>query len=190
MGGGWASVARAASTIKPARVPPEPVWPTQMTTNVIESRPQVPTKRLSMKTFSARPDPSVYIPPPGLGYSRIQKLFAEFFGTFALVLFSCGAICADQFLRNTNENRPRSPGHLPRLTGSTFGAMVTAVEPRVSGGHHQSRRHHRLLGHAPPGHLRHAPLLGRATRRSDSRRLPLALRCPRRHLARRRPGHA
>ena len=41
-----------------------------------------------MKTSSARPDPSLYIPPPGLGYSRVQKLFAEFFGTFALVLFS------------------------------------------------------------------------------------------------------
>ena len=104
-----------------------------MTTNVIESRPQIPTKRFSMKTFSARPDPSVYIPPPGLGYSRIQKLFAEFFGTFALVLFSCGAICADQFLRNTNETGLGLLG-ISLAYGLTFGAMVTAVG-RVSGGH-------------------------------------------------------
>ena len=63
-----------------------------MTTYIIESPPKM----------AARPDPAIYIPPPGLAYSRVQKLFAEFFGTFALVMFGAGAICADQFLRNTN----------------------------------------------------------------------------------------
>ena len=63
-----------------------------MTTYIIESAPKM----------AARPDPAIYIPPPGLAYSRVQKFAAEFFGTFALVLFSAGAICADQFLRNTN----------------------------------------------------------------------------------------
>ncbi len=82
---------------------------------------------------SVRPDPSVYIPPPGLAYSRIQKFFAELFGTFALVLFSVGAICADQFLRNGNQTGLGLLG-ISLAYGLTFGAMVVAVG-RVSGGH-------------------------------------------------------
>src|SRR5207244_13516919 len=80
-----------------------------------------------------RPDPSIYIPPPGLAYTKVQKLFAEFFGTFALVLFSTGAICADQFLRNTNEAGLGLLG-ISLAYGLTFGAMIVAVG-RVSGGH-------------------------------------------------------
>ena len=104
-----------------------------MPDSVIESRPQLPTKRFYMKTSPTRPDPALYIPPPGLGYKRIPKLFAEFFGTFALVLFSAGAVCADQFLRNTNETGLGLLG-ISLAYGLTFGAMVTAVG-RVSGGH-------------------------------------------------------
>ena len=47
-----------------------------MTTYIVESAPKM----------AARPDPAIYIPPPGLAYSRVQKFAAEFFGTFALVL--------------------------------------------------------------------------------------------------------
>jgi MIP family channel proteins len=94
-----------------------------MTTYIIESPPRMP----------ARPDPSIYIPPPGLAYTRVQKLFAEFFGTFALVLFSAGAICADQFLRNTNMAGLGLLG-VSLAYGLTYGAMIVAVG-RVSGGH-------------------------------------------------------
>ncbi|PYU20198.1 MAG: hypothetical protein DMG32_22785, partial [Acidobacteria bacterium] len=97
---------------------------TSMTTYIIES----PSKKMPL-----RPDPSIYIPPPGLAYTKVQKLFAEFFGTFALVLFSTGAICADQFLRNTNEAGLGLLG-ISLAYGLTFGAMIVAVG-RVSGGH-------------------------------------------------------
>ena len=95
-----------------------------MTTYIIESPP---------RKMPARPDPSIYIPPPGLAYSRVQKLFAEFFGTFALVLFSAGAICADHFLRNTNEAGLGLLG-ISLAYGLTYGAMIVAVG-RVSSGH-------------------------------------------------------
>jgi aquaporin Z len=83
--------------------------------------------------MASRPDSSIYIPPPGLAYSRVQKLFAEFFGTFALVLFSAGAICADQFLRNTSITGLGLLG-TSLAYGLTYGAMIVAVG-RVSGGH-------------------------------------------------------
>ncbi len=83
--------------------------------------------------MSARIDPSIYSAPPGAGYGRVQKLAAEFFGTFALVLFSCGAICADQFLRNAN-GAGLGPLGISLAYGLTFGAMATAIG-RVSGGH-------------------------------------------------------
>jgi aquaporin Z len=94
-----------------------------MTTYIIESPPKM----------AARPDPAIYIPPPGLAYSRVQKLLAEFFGTFALVMFSAGAICADHFLRNTNETGLGLLG-ISLAYGLTYGAMIVAVG-RVSGGH-------------------------------------------------------
>jgi glycerol uptake facilitator-like aquaporin len=93
-----------------------------MTTYIIESTPKM----------AARPDPAIYIPPPGLAYSSVQKLFAEFFG-FALVMFSAGAICADHFLRNTNETGLGLLG-ISLAYGLTYGAMIVAVG-RVSGGH-------------------------------------------------------
>jgi len=95
-----------------------------MPPTIIESRPRM---------APLRPDPSIYIPPPGLAYSRVQKFFAEFFGTFALVLFSTGAICSDHFLINTNEPGLGLLG-ISLAYGLTFGAMITAVG-RVSGGH-------------------------------------------------------
>jgi MIP family channel proteins len=87
-----------------------------MTTYIVESAPKMPP----------RPDPAIYIPPPGLAYSRVQKFAAEFFGTFALVLFSAGAICADQFLRNTNMAGLGLLGvSLARVSGGHLNPAVT-----------------------------------------------------------------
>lgn len=66
-------------------------------------------------------------------YSRPQKLVAEFFGTFALIFFGAGSICASQFLRAEN------PGGMGLLGiavahGLAIGIMVTAVG-HISGGH-------------------------------------------------------
>jgi MIP family channel proteins len=111
--------------------PVRPAPPTTVSPKVIESPVQFST-RIAMET-SVRPDPSIYIPPPGLAYNRFQRYFAEFFGTFALVLFSVGAICADQFIRNTTQTGLGLLG-ISLAYGLTFGAMVMAVG-RVSGGH-------------------------------------------------------
>ena len=66
-------------------------------------------------------------------YTRPQKLVAEFLGTFALIFFGVGSICADQMLKAGN------PGGLGLLGiavahGLAIGIMVTAVG-HVSGGH-------------------------------------------------------
>jgi MIP family channel proteins len=66
-------------------------------------------------------------------YSGTQRYLAELFGTFALVLFSAGAICADQFLRVTTGKELGLLG-TALAYGLTFAAMATAVG-RVSGGH-------------------------------------------------------
>lgn len=66
-------------------------------------------------------------------YGRMQKLAAEFMGTFAIILTSVGAVCANEFLRSTN-----APGIGPLGTalayGLAFGAMCIALGP-ISGGH-------------------------------------------------------
>jgi MIP family channel proteins len=64
-------------------------------------------------------------------YSTAQKLTAEFIGTFALVFFGEGAICADQFLHGA--------GNLGLLGiaaahGLAFAIMVSALG-HISGGH-------------------------------------------------------
>jgi MIP family channel proteins len=64
-------------------------------------------------------------------YNLLQKLFAEFLGTFALVFFGAGAICVDFQLR--------SSGGLGLLgialaSGLTFAIMVSALG-HISGGH-------------------------------------------------------
>ena len=38
-------------------------------------------------------------------YSKPQKLVAEFIGTFALIFFGAGSICADQFLRTSSNGQ-------------------------------------------------------------------------------------
>jgi MIP family channel proteins len=66
-------------------------------------------------------------------YSLSQKLLAEFVGVFALVFIGAGAICADQYLRSTNQ-----PGlgllAIALAQGLAMGIMVTAVA-HISGGH-------------------------------------------------------
>ncbi len=62
-----------------------------------------------------------------------RKLAAEFLGTFGLVLLSSGAICADQFLRSTNQG---SLGLLGTALayGMAVGSLFTALG-HISGGH-------------------------------------------------------
>jgi MIP family channel proteins len=66
-------------------------------------------------------------------YSLTQKLLAEFFGTFAVVFFAAGALCADQYLRSSGQGSITILG-LALAYGLTVGIMVTAIG-HVSGGH-------------------------------------------------------
>ncbi len=66
-------------------------------------------------------------------YSLTQKLLAEFFGTFAVVFFAAGALCADQYLRSSGQGSITVLG-LALAYGLTVGIMVTAIG-HVSGGH-------------------------------------------------------
>jgi len=68
-------------------------------------------------------------------YSKPQKLVAEFAGTFAIVFFAVGSICADQFLR-TSTNGQAGLGLLGTALayGLATGIMVTALG-HISGGH-------------------------------------------------------
>ncbi len=66
-------------------------------------------------------------------YSKSQKLFAEFVGTFALIFFGAGSICADQFLRGTNQGSLGLLG-IAVAHGLAIGIMVSAVG-HISGGH-------------------------------------------------------
>jgi len=64
-------------------------------------------------------------------YNTSQKLVAEFLGTFALIFFGAGAICADRYLQ--------SSGGLGLLGialahGLAIGIMVSAIG-HISGGH-------------------------------------------------------
>jgi MIP family channel proteins len=66
-------------------------------------------------------------------YSLTQKLFAEFIGTFAVVFFAMGAICAVEFLRSTGQGAITTLG-LAMAYGIAVGVMVTALA-HISGGH-------------------------------------------------------
>jgi MIP family channel proteins len=68
-------------------------------------------------------------------YSKPQKLVAEFIGTFALIFFGVGSICADQFLRS-GSNGQTGLGLLgiALAHGLAIGIMVTALG-HISGGH-------------------------------------------------------
>jgi aquaporin Z len=63
-------------------------------------------------------------------YSTAQKLSAEFIGTFALVFFGAGSICADQFLHGAGVGLfPIAITH-----GLAIALMISALG-HVSGGH-------------------------------------------------------
>jgi MIP family channel proteins len=66
-------------------------------------------------------------------YSLTQKLLAEFFGTFAVVFFAAGALCADQYLRSSGQGSITILG-LALAYGLTVGIMVTSIG-HISGGH-------------------------------------------------------
>jgi MIP family channel proteins len=57
---------------------------------------------------------------------RTHRLAAEFIGTFGVVFFSVGVLCADQFLRSENEPGIGALG-IALAYGLTFGVLVTAV---------------------------------------------------------------
>ncbi|HLJ22553.1 MAG TPA: MIP family channel protein [Candidatus Acidoferrales bacterium] len=68
-------------------------------------------------------------------YSKPQKLAAEFIGTFALIFFGAGSICADQFLHSSSGG---SAGvgllGIALAHGLAIGIMVTALG-HISGAH-------------------------------------------------------
>ncbi|MGA9890764.1 MAG: aquaporin, partial [Candidatus Acidiferrales bacterium] len=66
-------------------------------------------------------------------YSLTQKLLAEFFGTFAVIFFAAGVICADQYLRATGQGSVTLLG-LALAYGLAVAVMVTAIG-HISGGH-------------------------------------------------------
>ncbi len=66
-------------------------------------------------------------------YSLPQKLIAEFVGTFALIFFGVGAICADQYLRASGQGSFGLLG-VAIAYGLAYAIMVTAVG-HISGGH-------------------------------------------------------
>jgi MIP family channel proteins len=68
-------------------------------------------------------------------YNKPQKLVAEFIGTFALIFFGVGSICADQFLRSSS-NGQNGLGLLgiALAHGLAIGIMVSSLG-HISGGH-------------------------------------------------------
>jgi MIP family channel proteins len=68
-------------------------------------------------------------------YSKPQKLAAEFVGTFALIFFGVGSICADQFI-HASSNGQSNLGLLgiALAHGLAIGIMVTSLG-HISGGH-------------------------------------------------------
>ncbi len=65
--------------------------------------------------------------------SKPQKLVAEFVGTFALIFFGAGSICADMFLKSTGSSGIGLLG-IALAHGLAIGIMVSAVG-HISGGH-------------------------------------------------------
>ena len=66
-------------------------------------------------------------------YNTPQKLAAEFFGTFALIFFGAGSICADQFLRASGQPGVGLLG-TALAYGLAMGVLVTSLG-HISGAH-------------------------------------------------------
>src|SRR5580692_1822896 len=68
-------------------------------------------------------------------YSRPQKLVAEFIGTFALIFFGVGSICADQFIHaSTNGQSNLGLLGIALAHGLAIAIMVSSLG-HISGGH-------------------------------------------------------
>lgn len=67
-------------------------------------------------------------------YSRPQKLIAEFFGTFTLIFFGVGSICANQFLHASGDPGIGLLG-IALAHGLAIAIMVSAMG-HISGGHY------------------------------------------------------
>jgi MIP family channel proteins len=68
-------------------------------------------------------------------YSKPRKLAAEFVGTFALIFFGVGSICADQFIHaSTNGQSNLGLLGIALAHGLAIGIMVTSLG-HISGGH-------------------------------------------------------
>src|SRR6266571_3169017 len=66
-------------------------------------------------------------------YNRPQKLVAECVGTFALIFFGAGSICADKFLQTSGQGSLGLLG-IALAHGLAIGIMVSALG-HISGGH-------------------------------------------------------
>jgi MIP family channel proteins len=66
-------------------------------------------------------------------YSLSQKLLAEFIGTFVVIFFAIGAICADQYLHASGQTPIGTLG-TALAYGLAYAIMVSAVS-HISGGH-------------------------------------------------------
>jgi MIP family channel proteins len=66
-------------------------------------------------------------------YGFVQKLVAEFIGTFAFVLIAIAAICADQYLRAANQTGLGAIGIA--LAGGLAIAPITTALVHISGAH-------------------------------------------------------
>ncbi len=66
-------------------------------------------------------------------YSLPQKLLAEFIGTFFLIFFAIGAICADQYLHASGQTPTGTEGSALAY-GLAYAILVSAVS-HISGGH-------------------------------------------------------
>lgn len=68
-------------------------------------------------------------------YTKLQKLVAEFIGTFALIFFGAGSICADQFIHaSTNGQASLGLLGIALAHGLAIGIMVSSLG-HISGGH-------------------------------------------------------
>jgi MIP family channel proteins len=67
-------------------------------------------------------------------YSKPQKLIAEFFGTFTLIFFGVGSICANQILRASGDPGIGLLG-IALAHGLAIAIMVSAMG-HISGGHY------------------------------------------------------
>ena len=66
-------------------------------------------------------------------YNLLQKLLAEFAGTFTFVFISAGAICADAYLLSTGQSGLGLLG-IGVASGLAYGVMISGLA-HISGGH-------------------------------------------------------